>query len=179
MKQTPIQRLAFASLFLALSIVLPLLISPIPEIGQRLLPMHIPVLLCGFFCGWKYGFIVGVLAPLLKTLFPPAPPIYPIGIAMSLELGTYGLITALFYQLLPKKNYFTYLTLIIAMVCGRVIYGIVISILISFEGRMYTLSLFVSQTVIQAIPGIILQILLIPAIVLSLKKLTTEEVSYA
>jgi len=179
MKQKPIYTLILASIFLALSIILPRFISPIPEIGQRLLPMHIPVLLCGFFCGWKYGLIVGVLAPLLKTLFPPGPPLFPIAIAMSFELGTYGFMTAFLHHLFPKKHFYTYITLICAMIVGRIIYGLVMTGLLSIDGKSYTISLFISSTVILAIPGIILQLLLIPTLVISLSRYMDREESYA
>ena len=175
MTNPSVKKLVLSSLFLALSIVLPLFISPIPEIGQRLLPMHIPVLLCGFFCGWKYGFLVGVLAPLLKTFFPPAPPLFPIAIAMSFELGAYGLLTGLLYHVFPKKNSFIYMTLVTAMIFGRIIYGLVISILFLLDERVYTMTLFISSTVIDAIPGIILQLLIIPVIVIAIHKLENHE----
>lgn len=170
MQLKPIQQLSLAALCLALAIILPRFISPIPEIGQRLLPMHIPVLLCGFFCGWKYGFIVGMLAPLLKIFFPPGPPLYPIAIAMSFELGTYGLLSALFYQVFPKQHIYTFINLLTTMVIGRIIYGILMVILLAIDGKSYTFALFISSTVVFAIPGIILQFLLIPSLVISIKR---------
>lgn len=172
MKQKPIEKLILASLFLALAIILPRFISPIPEIGQRLLPMHIPVLLCGFFCGWKYGLIVGILAPLLKIFFPPGPPLFPIGIAMSFELGAYGFLSALLYQAFPKKNIYIYLTLFATMIMGRMIYGVLMTILLSIDGKSYTMALFISSTVVFSIPGILLQFLLIPTLVISMQRYT-------
>ena len=47
--------LILAALCMALGIVLPFFTGQIPQIGGMLLPMHLPVLLCGLLCGWQYG----------------------------------------------------------------------------------------------------------------------------
>lgn len=56
-----ILNLALAAMFLALGLVLPFATAQIQQIGNMLLPMHIPVLLCGLICGWQYGGLVGFI----------------------------------------------------------------------------------------------------------------------
>lgn len=55
-----------------------------------LLPMHIPVLVCGFVCGWKYGLIVGLLTPLLRSVTFTMPPLFPSATAMAFEMPLTG-----------------------------------------------------------------------------------------
>ena len=178
MIKKPIQQLVLASLFLGFAIILPSYVGQIPEIGRRLLPMHIPILLCGYFCGWKYGLLTGLIAPILRSLLFTMPPMYPVAIAMSFELATYGLTTALVYALLNKKKYSIFVSLVSAMILGRVVYGFASYVLFMIDGNLYTLNLFITSTVVDAIPGIILQIIFIPAIVLSLNRYTHLDKPY-
>ncbi len=68
-----------------------------------LLPMHIPVLLCGLICGWKYGILVGFILPLLRHTIFGMPILFPTGIAMAFELATYGFVIG-FYILILVGN---------------------------------------------------------------------------
>ena len=86
--------------------------------------MRSPVLLCGFCCGPWYALAVGLVEPLLRFAFFGMPPLMPTGIAMCFELATYGFVSGLLYKLLPGKKVFTYVTLIAAMLAGRIIWGI-------------------------------------------------------
>ena len=95
--------LVYAAVCLALALVLPFLTGQIPQIGQMLSPMHIPVFLCGFLCGWQWGLLVGFVAPILRSLLFGMPAIFPNACAMAFELATYGLLTGLLYDLLPRK----------------------------------------------------------------------------
>ena len=110
-------------MFLALCIVLPFLNFGSTQIGNAISPMHIPVLICGFVCGWQYGMAVGFIAPLLRYLLFHMPPIYPIGAAMAFELAAYGLLCGLLYKAFPKKNIYIYPALIISMLGGRIVQG--------------------------------------------------------
>ena len=83
-----LKKLIYAALCLALCMVLPLLTGQIPEIGKRLSPMHIPVFLCGFLCGWPWGLAVGAIAPILRSFLFGMPALYPDAIVMSFELAT-------------------------------------------------------------------------------------------
>ena len=103
MKNKKIRSLVFSALFLALGLVLPLLTGQIKEIGDSLLPMHLPVMLCGLMCGWEYGLCVGLILPFMRSFIFGMPPLYPNAVWMSLELAAYGLIIALVYRLFKKK----------------------------------------------------------------------------
>ena len=120
--QLRLRRLVYSALFLALALVLPFLTGQIPQIGSALSPMHIPVLLCGFVCGWPWGLAVGFIAPLLRHLLFGMPPLIT-AIAMAFELAAYGAVTGLLYRLLPKRPGYIYVSLVSAMVLGRVVWG--------------------------------------------------------
>ena len=165
-----IRRLVFAAMFLALAYVLPFLTGQIPEIGSKLCPMHIPVLLCGFICGPWYGLAVGLIAPILRSLTLGMPPLFPTAVAMCFELGAYGLFAGLFYRIFPKKIGYIYVTLIIAMILGRLVWGAVMYILMLAGKAKFGLETFWMSGVVNALPGIIAQIVLIPPIVMAFKK---------
>lgn len=164
-----IQKLVSSALCLAIAMVLPLLTGQIPEIGQALSPMHIPVLLCGFVCGPMWGMAVGFVAPFLRYAVFGMPPM-PMGIAMAFELCAYGLMTGILYKLLPKKTASIYITLILSMIAGRIIWGIARFIMAGLTAGEFPFSAFIAGAVTTAIPGIILHIVLIPLLVMALKK---------
>lgn len=168
MKQT--KKLVLSAFFMALGIVLPFLTGQIQQIGNMLLPMHIPVLLCGFICGWPYGLVVGLVTPLLRSAMFGMPPIMPTAAGMAVELAVYGTITGILYSKLPKKIPYIYVSLLGAMIAGRVAWGIVSIALYGFMGNRFSMAIFLSGAFLKAIPGIILQIILIPAIIIALKK---------
>lgn len=165
-----IRKLVIAAVCLALCMVLPFLTGQIPEIGSMLSPMHIPVLLCGFLCGAAWAAVAGALAPLLRFMLFGMPPLFPVGVAMCVELATYGAVSGLMYRILPRKPIWVYASLITAMTAGRIIWGIVRAVLSGATGSPFTWVAFVSGAFTQAIPGIILHIILIPPIVLSMEK---------
>ena len=168
---TKIKNLTFSAMFLALGMVLPFLTGQIPQIGNMLLPMHIPVLLCGLICGWQYGALVGLILPLLRYAVFGMPKLFPTGISMSFELLTYGLVVGWLYM--HSKWHCIralYRCLLIAMVCGRVVWGIVQWILLGASGTGFTVEMFLAGAVLNAIPGIVLQLILIPAAMLALHR---------
>ena len=169
MKKQSTRKLVFAALFLALGLVLPFLTAQIPQIGSMLLPMHLPVLLCGFVCGWPYGLLVGAVTPLLRSMLFSMPPLYPTAVAMAFELAAYGLLAGLFYKLLPKKPVYVYVSLILAMLGGRVVWGLVQMILMGLVAQPFTWQIFMAGAFGNALPGILVQLVLIPVIVLALR----------
>ena len=163
-----IKDMSLSAMFIALGIVLPFVTMNIPEIGNMLLPMHIPVLLSGFILGPVYGMIVGFVTPLLRSVMFGAPIFYPKAIVMSFELLTYGLISGLFYHIIfnrRSKLINIYISLILAMIFGRVTYGIVQSIIGLVNMNEFTFKVFVTEAIINAIPGIIIQLIIIPIII--------------
>lgn len=165
-----IKNLVLAALFMALGIVLPFFTGQIPQIGNMLLPMHIPVLLCGFICGWQYGLAVGFVTPLLRSMIFGMPVMMPSAIGMAFELAAYGFVTGFLYRKLPKKNYTVYISLLGAMIIGRIVWGMVSVVLYGIQGNSFSVQIFLSGALLNAIPGIILQIILIPAIMIALNK---------
>lgn len=168
MKQT--KKLVLSAFFLALGIVLPFLTGQIQQIGNMLLPMHIPVLLCGFICGWQYGLVVGLITPLLRSALFGMPPFMPTAAAMAVELAVYGLVTGLLYRKLPKKTPYLYVSLLCAMAAGRAAWGIVGIVLYGMAGSGFSAQIFLAGALLNAIPGIILQIVLIPVIMMALTR---------
>lgn len=169
-----ILKMVLGAMFLALALVLPFLTGQIPQIGSALCPMHIPVLLCGFFCGPAYGAVVGFITPLLRFALFGMPPILPNGIAMSFELLGYGLVSGLMYKLLPKKNIYVYVSLIGAMIVGRIVWGAAKVTLYGLGEYEFGWEAFMSGAFLTAIPGIIVQLVLIPIIVIALRKYTAN-----
>ena len=171
-KHKNLRQLILAAMFLTLALALPFLTGQIPQVGSALCPMHIPVLLCGFFCGPWYALAVGLVAPLLRFALFGMPPLMPTGIAMCFELATYGFVSGLLYKLLPGKKVFTYVTLIAAMLAGRIIWGIARVILAGLAQSEFAWTAFLSGAFVNSVPGIILHILLIPVLVITLKRYT-------
>ena len=163
------RKMVLAGMFIALGILLPFLTGQNYQLGQMLSPMHIPVMLCGFICGWPWGLAVGFITPLLRFLLLGAPPILT-AVPMAFELAVYGLLTGVLYRLLPKKKMHLYSTLIIAMICGRIVWGIVKYIVLGIEGTGFTMQEFVSGAVLTVWPAILIQIVLIPAIMMALER---------
>ena len=164
------RKLTFSALYLAIALVLPFITGQIPEIGAMLSPMHIPVLLCGFVCGWPWGLAVGLIAPVLRSLLFGMPTLYPTAIAMTFELAVYGALTGVLYRALPRRTWCIYAALILAMIGGRLVWGAAQYVLLLARGSAFSLELFLAGAVLNAIPGIILHILLIPVLVIVLEK---------
>lgn len=162
-----------SALFLALCYVLPFLTGQIPEIGAMLCPMHIPVILCGYICGAPWGLLVGFLAPLLRSFTLSMPPLFPTAVCMALELATYGFTSGLFHRILPHKKPFIYCSLLISMLLGRVVWGISMFALMSISGDSFGFTAFLAGAVTNAVPGIILQLALIPVTVMIIENSPT------
>ena len=164
-----VKRLVYSAMCLALCLVLPFLTGQIPEVGSMLLPMHIPVLLCGFLCGAGWGAAVGFTAPLLRHLLFSMPPM-PGCISMAFELATYGLVVGLLHKKMGKSMKGVYVSLICAMVAGRLVWGVAQMAIMGLNGGSFPFSAFVAGAFTSAIPGIVLQLVLIPVLVRALDK---------
>ncbi len=169
MKHNKTFKMILAALFLALAYVMPFFTGQIPEIGSMLCPMHIPVLLCGYLCGWRWGLLVGFLAPLTRSLFLGMPPLFPAAICMAFELATYGAVAGRLHRMFPRKKIFIYLSLLSAMVRGRLVWGVAMFICLGLSGGSFGFSAFLAGAITNAIPGIIVQLVLVPVIVMLLE----------
>lgn len=170
MKRSEIKKLTLSAMFLAMAFVMPFLTGQIPQVGSMLCPMHIPVLLCGFFCGVPWGLAVGFIAPILRSFTLGMPPMFPTALCMAFELATYGFIAGWLHNKLPKKKANVYISLLSAMVIGRLVWGIVMFCCMGFDVSQFGFSAFWAGAVLNAIPGIIIQIVLIPVLVIALEK---------
>lgn len=170
-RSAQVQNLALAALFMAAGLVLPFLTGQIPQIGSMLLPMHLPVLLCGLVCGWQYGALVGAVLPLLRYLLFGMPPVFPTGVAMCFELAAYGFLAGWLYAHSRWKCVKAlYACLIPAMIGGRLVWGVVEVVLLGLTGSAFTWSAFLAGAVLNAVPGIILQLVFIPAFMVALDR---------
>lgn len=168
--QTGTRKLALSAMFIAIGLVLPFLTGQIPYIASMLLPMHIPVLLCGLICGWKYGLFVGFTLPLLRCGLFGMPAFYS-AIAMAFELATYGAVSGFLYARSRWQSVRAlYRCLVAAMMAGRLVWGVVRVLMSGVAGQAFTWKLFLSGALLNAIPGIVLQLVLIPAVMLALHK---------
>ncbi len=163
--------LTLSALFMALGLVLPLLTGQIKELGNAFLPMHLPVFLCGLIVGPINGLIIGLVLPILRHFIFGMPPLYPTAIAMSFELATYGFVSGFLYKNSKWQCIISlYRALIIAMICGRIVWGIVTFVLLGINGNAFTFDAFIKGSLISAIPGIIFQLIFIPILMLALDK---------
>ena len=165
MHQNTTRRLTYAALMLALGILIPMVFHTFQISGGIFLPMHLPILLCGFLCGPQFGALCGLVVPLVSSLFTGMPPMYPTAVAMALELLTYGLVTGLL-----RKKCNVYVTLLVAMLAGRAVSGCANLVLMGLAGNSYTLSAFLTASFVTALPGIVIQIVVIPLVIIVMKK---------
>ena len=167
-KQTRLLKMILSTLFLALAYVMPFLTGQIPEIGSKLCPMHIPVLLCGFICGWPWGLAVGFVSPLFRSVTLGMPTLFPAAVCMAFELAAYGFVAGLMHKFLPRKKPYVYCSLLTSMIVGRLVWGIAMYVCMGIKGGSFTFSAFLAGAFTNAIPAIIVQLVLIPIIVIIL-----------
>lgn len=170
-KRDSVKDLTLSAMFLAIGLILPFFIGQIPQIGNMLLPMHLPVFLCALICGWKYGATMAFVLPLFRSVLFGMPAFYPNAIAMAFELATYAFVAGFLYE---KSRWqcvrALYRCLIIAMISGRVVWGIVETVLLGISGNMFTFQAFLSGALLNAIPGIVFQLIFIPAVMVALDR---------
>lgn len=171
MKHASLKNLVLSAMFLAIGLVLPFFIGQIPAVGKMLLPMHIPVLLCGLICGWQWGLGVGFVLPLLRSVLFSFPAMYPNAVGMAFELAVYGAVIGYLYARSKWQCVKAlYKCLIPAMIAGRLVWGAVMIVLMGLGGSVFTWELFLGGAVLNALPGIALQLILIPAVMVLLDR---------
>ncbi|MDE5985555.1 MAG: ECF transporter S component [Eubacterium sp.] len=168
-KMSAVKKSIITAVCIALCVVLPQAFHAIPNAGSIYCPMHIPVLLCGLACGWQYGLFCGLAGPLLSSLFtgmPPTPMLPP----MMLECAVYGLAAGIVIKFIFTKNTYAdlYISLVSAMLAGRIIAGIAKALI--FARGEITIAAWATSYFATSLPGIIIQLTLIPTIVFALMK---------
>lgn len=171
MKNIRLKNTVLSAMFICIGLVLPFFTGQMKQLGSMMLPMHIPVFLCGLICGWQYGLIVGFILPVLRSVLFTMPVMYPEAISMAFELATYGCAVGFLYS--HSKWHCIkslYKCMIISMLFGRVAWGVVQVILLGLQNNVFTFEAFIAGAFLNAVPGIILQLILIPAIMVALKR---------
>lgn len=167
---THLRRLLYAALLLAMAQLLPFVTGQIPEIGKMLCPMHLPVILCGILCGIPYGATVGFVAPLLRSLLFGTP-VMSTALGMAAELFALGLLSGLFARLFPKRIPYLYLSLLCSVGGGRLALAAAKFVINGFAGTSFSFFAYLTANVMASLPGIILQLVAIPPLVILLHKL--------
>lgn len=166
-----VKKLAVTAMLFAVGMVLPFFIGQIPAIGKMLLPMHIPVLLCGFIVGWQYGALIGFLLPIVRGLVFGMPPMYPNAVAMAFEMAAYGFVSGYLYSHARWQcTKMLYILLVTAMLAGRIVWAFAEVILLGIGGNIFTWKMFAAGAFLNTIPGIIVQLTLIPLIMVALRR---------
>ena len=168
-KMSAVKKSIITAVCIALCVVLPQAFHAIPNAGSIYLPMHIPVLLCGLICGWPYGLLCGLAGPALSALITGMPPAAVLP-GMMVECGVYGLAAGLLMQLVRTKRLYAdlYISLVAAMLLGRVVSGAAKALI--FSAGSYSMASWVAGSFVTALPGIIIQLALLPSIVYALMR---------
>lgn len=168
-KLSTLNKFTITAVCVALCIVLPIALHGIPNAGTLFSPMHIPALLCGIICGWPYGLLCGLVGPLLSSLLTSMPAMAKLPF-MMIELAVYGLVCGLTMHLLRSGKLLLdlYASLLLAMLSGRIIAGIVRAFFLA--GESYSWSIWATGYFVSCLPGIIVQLILIPALYLALER---------
>ena len=168
MKLNPVKKLVFTAACAALCLVLPMAFHAIPNAGVVFSPIHIPVLLCGLICGWPYGGACGLVGPLLSSLVTGMPPAAMLP-GMMVECCVYGLVSGLMMKFIRTKYSILdlYISLVTAMALGRLVYGFANAWI--FTPGVAPLA-WVTGSLIKGIPGIVLQLVLMPTVVYALTR---------
>ena len=168
-KMSPVKKSIITAVCIALCVVLPQAFHAIPNAGSIYCPMHIPVLLCGLICGWQYGLLCCISGPLVSALITGMPPAAVLP-GMLVECAAYGALTGLMMQLVHTKKVYPdlYISLLVAMLGGRIISGIAKALI--FSAGSYSMTAWVTGSFVTSLPGIIVHLVLIPSIVYALMK---------
>lgn len=177
---TNITKLCLASMFVALGWLMPFLSGQNTQMGNMLCLMHIPILVGGFLLGAKYGFVIGAVTPLTRFLLFGRPAIYPTALCMAFELAAYGMISGLLFGVLKKQQRIhevaaIYISLIAAMLGGRVIWGVSRAVCGVISQSAFTWKMFLTAGFVTAVPGMLIQLLLIPAMILTINKVMAHD----
>jgi len=165
-----IRNMVLTALFIAAGIMLPSFFHFLGA-GATFLPMHLPVLVCGFVCGWQWGLLCGAVLPLLSSMLTGMPPLYPMAISMVFELAAYGFLSGWLLPRCSVRRGGLYLALIAAMLGGRLVSGAARLILFGLAGMPFGWQIFISGAFITGLPGILLQLALVPPLTVAIHKL--------
>lgn len=167
MQLSYVKKMVFTAVCAALCLVLPMAFHTVPNAGSIFLPMHIPVLLCGLVCGWPFGLACGLLGPFISS-FTGMPPAAMLP-SMMVECGTYGLVTGLLMKFVRTRHPVAdlYISMVTAMILGRVVAGLAKALIFTPGTAPFA---WVTTSLVAGIPGICIQLVVMPAVVLALTR---------
>ena len=183
MRRKIIFKIVLSGAFIAIGWILPFVTGQIPEIGSMLLPMHLPIFIAAIILGQWYGLAIGMIVPITRSLIFTMPPLYPGALGMMFELGAYGFITGFLFNVV-FKNFrkskggliaATYASIVPAMIIGRGIWGLARLFLALIPGKSFTFAMFIAGAFVDAWPGIVIQLVLIPLIVFAFQSVLLIE----
>ena len=165
-----VKRITLCALCIALCYVLPIAFHSV-GLGSILSPMHIPVLLCGMITGSGYGFLCGLIGPLLSHLLSGMPGAMMLP-RMIPELCAYGLAAglAMRYIRTGRNSLDIYISLVAAMIAGRIVGGIATAIFYIVTSGVYSIALWATSYFVESVPGIVAHLIIVPVLVLTLQK---------
>lgn len=165
-KRITTKEMVLGGLLLASGIILPMIFHMFGMTGPIALPMHIPVLIGGFLLQPQLALALGIITPVISGLLTGMPVMFPMAVIMAFELGTYGFVASLATRKLKLSEISTLAT---AMVAGRIAAGITVAVLVQLFGVKMNPVLFVKGAVITGLPGIVIQLAFIPALMYGIK----------
>lgn len=168
------KELVLCAFLLCLGLILPMLFHSFGIAGQIFLPMHIPILLGGLLLPPVLALSLGIITPIISSALTGMPVMFPMAIIMVVELGTYGFVSSI---LLKKFKLPMIVALIISMIVGRVFAGFTVAILAKLFGLNMNPVIYIKGAVITGIPGIIIQIIIIPILASAVKKYYNSSLS--
>lgn len=165
-----LRKVIYAAMCLALAFLLPYLTGQLRELGKALCPMHLPVFICSYACGPVYAGIVGFIAPLIRSLITGMPVFPTKAIPMMFELMTYGAVAGVCYKLFPKKIPYVYISLVVGIISGRLVLSAVNLVMNAMNGVEFSFFTYFVKNILEAVPGLILQIVIVPLVAITLRK---------
>ncbi len=168
-EMSTVKKSALCAVCIALCYVLPLTLHGVQDAAKVLCPMHIPVFLCGLVCGWQYGLFCGIAGPALSSAISAMPPAAYLP-AMMVELAVYGGVSGLMMKLVHTKSTYAdlYISLVSAILSGRILAGVAKTYI--FMSGSYGMKAWIAGSVIESLPGTVIQLVLIPSLVFALMR---------
>lgn len=164
------RKISISAMFLAIGWLLPFLSGQIPQVGNMLCLIHIPAILAGFLLGPWYGLFIGFLIPISRSVIFGMPPLYPKALCMAFEMAAYGCLAGGMYRVIKNGKRFSetgviYISLLLSLLGGRLVWGIAMFLCGVISVSPITWKFFVTEAFVNAWPGILIQICLLPALV--------------
>jgi len=161
------KQISLSALFVSLGILFPIFFHQLGLAGRIFSPMHYPVFFAGILVGPVSGAVAGILSPILSFFLTGMPPPYAVPL-MALELPVYGVSIGLFYRRLKIP---ILISLVLSMIAGRIAFALGIFVIGAFVNLPISFISFLEASFITGLPGILLQLILIPVLNFRLRKI--------